>query len=316
VERGTFSHRHAVLKTEDSEEEYVPLRNLGKDQGNFDIYNSLHSEYAVLGFDYGYAFASPLSLTVWEAQFGDFFNGAQILIDQFLSSAEDKWRTMNGLVMFLPHGYEGMGSEHSSGRMERFLSLCAENNMQVCNATTPANFFHLLRRQMHRHFRKPLIVFTPKKLLRYPKAKSKMEELAEGRFQELIDDPTVEAKEVDTVVFCSGKIYYEILEEKEKTESGENIAVVRLEQIYPLPEKQMDKIIEKYSKAKKHLWVQEEPKNMGAWSFIAINYETVKLQCISRLASASPASGSPVTAAARQQAILDSLFSHAKETVK
>lgn len=315
-ERGTFSHRHAVLKTEDSEEEYVPLRNLSEKQGDFHIYNSLLSEYAVLGFDYGYAFASPHALTVWEAQFGDFFNGAQILIDQFLSSAEAKWRTMNGLVMFLPHGYEGMGSEHSSGRMERFLQLCAENNMQVCNATTPASFFHLLRRQLHRDFRKPLIVFTPKKLLRHPKAKSKMSELAEGRFMEVIDDPIAKAKEVDTVVFCSGKIYYEILEEKEKTSSGENIAVVRLEQIYPLPAKQMDAILKKYSGAKKHFWVQEEPKNMGAWSFVALNYSTTKLECISRAASASPASGSPVTSAARQQAILDSLFSHAKETVK
>ncbi len=316
TERGTFSHRHAVLKTEDAEEEYMPLNHLGGEQGDFYIYNSLLSEYAVLGFDYGYAFASPKSLTIWEAQFGDFFNGAQILIDQFLSSAEDKWRTQNGLVMLLPHGYEGMGSEHSSGRMERFLQLCAENNMQICNATTPANYFHLLRRQMHRDFRKPLIVFTPKKLLRYPKAKSRMEDLAVGRFQEVIDDKDVKANEVDTVVFCSGKIYYEILEQKLRTDSGENIAVVRLEQIYPLPEKQMDAIIEKYSNAKKHFWVQEEPKNMGAWSFVALNYETVRLECISRLASASPASGSPVTSAARQQAILDSLFSHAKQTVK
>jgi 2-oxoglutarate dehydrogenase E1 component len=315
-ERGTFSHRHAVLKTEDSEEEYLPLNHLSDKQADFYIYNSLLSEYAVLGFDYGYAFASPKTLTIWEAQFGDFFNGAQILIDQFLSSAEDKWRTQNGLVMFLPHGYEGMGSEHSSGRLERFLQLCAEYNMQVCNATTPANFFHLLRRQMHRDFRKPLIVFTPKKLLRYPKAKSKMEELAEGRFIEVLDDPNADAKEIDTVVFCSGKIYYEILEEKEKTDSGENIAVVRLEQIYPLPQKQMDAVVEKYSNAKNHLWVQEEPKNMGAWSFVALNYETVKLKCISRLASGSPASGSPVTAAARQQAVLDSVFSYAKQTVK
>ncbi|MCH2215024.1 MAG: 2-oxoglutarate dehydrogenase E1 component [Flavobacteriales bacterium] len=315
-ERGTFSHRHAVLKTEDAEEEYTPLNHLSDKQGDFYIFNSLLSEYAVLGFDYGYAFASPKSLTIWEAQFGDFFNGAQILIDQFLSSAEDKWRTQNGLVMLLPHGYEGMGSEHSSGRMERFLQLCAENNMQVCNATTPANYFHLLRRQMHRDFRKPLIVFTPKKLLRYPKAKSQMAQLASGSFQEVIDDPSVNAKEVDTVVFCSGKIYYEILEQKEKTDSGENIAVVRLEQIYPLPEKQMDAVIEKYSNAERHIWLQEEPKNMGAWSFVALNYDTVKLECISRMASASPASGSPVTSAARQQAILDSLFSHAKQTVK
>lgn len=315
-ERGTFSHRHAVLKSEDSEEEYVPLNNLSENQANFYIYNSLLSEYGVLGFDYGYAFASPQTLTIWEAQFGDFFNGGQIIIDQYLSSAEDKWRTMNGLVMYLPHGYEGMGSEHSSARLERFLSLCAEHNMQVCNATTPANFFHLLRRQMHRTFRKPLIVMTPKKLLRYPKAKSSISEMAEGRFQEVIDDPNVSAKDVDTVVFCSGKIYYEILEQKEKTESGENIAVVRLEQLYPLPDKQMDEIVEKYNSAERHIWVQEEPKNMGAWSFVAMNYNKVKWECISRSPSSSPASGSPIAAAARQKAILDKLFSHAKQTVK
>ena len=315
-ERGTFSHRHAVLKSEDSEEEYVPLNNLSENQANFHIYNSLLSEYGVLGFDYGYAFASPQTLTIWEAQFGDFFNGGQIIIDQYLSSAEDKWRTMNGLVMYLPHGYEGMGSEHSSARLERFLSLCAEHNMQVCNATTPANFFHLLRRQMHRTFRKPLIVMTPKKLLRYPKAKSSIAEMAEGRFREVIDDPNVNPKDVDTVVFCSGKIYYEILEQKEKTESGENIAVVRLEQLYPLPDKQMDEIVEKYNSAERHIWVQEEPKNMGAWSFVAMNYNKVKWECISRSPSSSPASGSPIAAAARQKAILDKLFSHAKQTVK
>ena len=315
-ERGTFSHRHAVLKSEDSEEEYVPLNNLSENQANFYIYNSLLSEYGVLGFDYGYAFASPQTLTIWEAQFGDFFNGGQIIIDQYLSSAEDKWRTMNGLVMYLPHGYEGMGSEHSSARLERFLSLCAEHNMQVCNATTPANFFHLLRRQMHRTFRKPLIVMTPKKLLRYPKAKSSIAEMAEGRFREVIDDPNVNPKDVDTVVFCSGKIYYEILEQKEKTESGENIAVVRLEQLYPLPDKQMDEIVEKYNSAERHIWVQEEPKNMGAWSFVAMNYNKVKWECISRSPSSSPASGSPIAAAARQKAILDKLFSHAKQTVK
>jgi len=314
-ERGTFSHRHAVLKTEDAEEEYIPLNHLSENQAKFSIYNSLLSEYGVLGFDYGYAFASPQTLTVWEAQFGDFFNGGQIIIDQYMSSAEDKWRTMNGLVMYLPHGYEGMGSEHSSGRIERFLQLCADYNMQVCNATTPANFFHLLRRQMHRTFRKPLIIFTPKKLLRYPKAKSSMDDLANGRFLEVIDDPMAKPDEIDTLAFCSGKIYYEILEKKEETESGENIAVVRLEQLYPLPEKQLDEIFKKYSGVKNIIWVQEEPKNMGAWSFIALTYSKVDWKCISRTPSSSPASGSPITSAARQKAILDELFSYAKQTV-
>ena len=203
VERGTFSHRHAVVKTEDDEEEVIPLSLISEDQGKFDIYNSLLSEYAVLGFDYGYSFNTPNGLTIWEAQFGDFFNGAQIIIDQFLSAAEDKWGTPNGLVMLLPHGYEGMGSEHSSGRMERFLQLCAEYNMQVVNCTTPSNYFHLLRRQQMRPFRKPLVVFTPKKLLRYPRAVSSIKELANGCFSEVIDDHSAEAKKVDTVVLCS-----------------------------------------------------------------------------------------------------------------
>ncbi|MFN2428724.1 MAG: 2-oxoglutarate dehydrogenase E1 component [Cryomorphaceae bacterium] len=315
-ERGTFSHRHAVLKTEDAEEEYLPLNNLSETQAKFWIYNSLLSEYGVLGFDYGYAFASPQTLTIWEAQFGDFFNGAQIIIDQFISAAEDKWRSMNGLVMLLPHGYEGMGSEHSSGRMERFLQQCAEYNMQVCNATTPANYFHLLRRQMHRTFRKPLIVFTPKKLLRYPKAVSSLEEMSKGGFQEVLDDQDVLAKDVDTVVFCNGKIYYEILEEKERTNSGENIAVVRMEQLYPLPEIQMDKIVKRYKNAERHLWVQEEPKNMGAWAHIALSYPKLDWECISRSASSSPASGSSKTAEHRQKKILETLFSYAKQTVK
>jgi 2-oxoglutarate dehydrogenase E1 component len=207
VERGTFSHRHAVVKTENDEDEIIPLNTIKEEQAQLSIYNSLLSEYGVLGFDYGYAFANPNGLTIWEAQFGDFNNGAQIIIDQFLSAAEDKWRTMNGLCMFLPHGYEGMGSEHSSARLERYLSLCAEYNMQVCNITTPANFFHVLRRQIHRDFRKPLVVMTPKKLLRYPKAVSTLDEMSNGGFVELIDDPNVKVKEVDTIAFCSGKIY-------------------------------------------------------------------------------------------------------------
>ena len=216
VERGTFSHRHAVLKMEDSEEEYVPLASLGNGNATFEIYNSLLSEYGVLGFEYGYAMSSPNTLVVWEAQFGDFNNGAQIIIDQFISSAEEKWKVMNGMVLMLPHGYEGQGPEHSSARMERFLSLCAENNMIMANCTTPANLFHLLRRQMKQPFRKPLAIFTPKSLLRHPACTSRLSELIRGRFLELIDDPEAEPSLVDRVILCSGKIYYELLEEKTK----------------------------------------------------------------------------------------------------
>src|SRR5690554_4741897 len=223
---------------------------------------------------------------------------------------------MNGLVMLLPHGYEGMGSEHSSGRMERFLQSCAEYNIQVCNATTPANFYHLLRRQMHRNFRKPLVIFTPKKLLRYPKAVSSIDELATGRFQEVIDDPAAEVDQVDTVVFCSGKVYYDVLEEKEKTESGDNMAIVRIEQLYPMPEKQLDAIVKKYKNAKKHIWLQEEPANMGPWTYMAINYRTVQLECIARKPSASPASGSSKADNERQRKVLTTLFTHAKQPVK
>ncbi|MFN2424097.1 MAG: 2-oxoglutarate dehydrogenase E1 component [Cryomorphaceae bacterium] len=316
VERGTFSHRHAVIKTEDAEETYLPLNHLSETQGKFTIYNSLLSEYAVLGFDYGYAFATPQGLTVWEAQFGDFFNGAQIVIDQFISAAEVKWRAMNGIVMLLPHGYEGQGSEHSSARIERFLQQCAEYNMQVCNATTPANYFHLLRRQLKRQFRKPLVVFTPKKLLRYPKAVSTMAEMAEGRFKEVLDDPNVKVKDVDTVVLCSGKIYYEILEEKEKTESGENMAVVRVEQLYPLPQKQLNAVLKRYTKAKHYIWMQEEPANMGAWYYMAVNFRDVKLECIAPNPTASPAPGSSQTWAHRHKANLDNLFKFAKQPVK
>ena len=312
VERGTFSHRHAVLKTEDSEEEYLPLNHLSKKQAPFSIYNSLLSEYGVLGFEFGYAYGVPEGLTIWEAQFGDFNNGAQIIIDQFISATEDKWRAMNGLVMLLPHGYEGMGSEHSSGRMERYLQLCASNNMQIVNCTTPANFFHVLRRQIHRDFRKPLIVFSPKKLLRYPKAVSGMDELSKGHFMEVIDDNQVDAKNVDTLVFCSGKVYYDILEEKEKRNSGENIAVVRLEQIYPLPEAQMLEMVKKYSKAKNIVWMQEEPANMGAWSFLKTNLESINLKLISRRASGSPAAGSPTVHLERYEAMMNELFVYAK----
>lgn len=316
VERGTFSHRHAVLRTEDTEEELITLNQLSEGQAKLSIYNSLLSEYAVLGFDYGYAFGAPNGLTIWEAQFGDFFNGAQIIIDQFISAAEDKWRTMNGITMFLPHGYEGMGSEHSSARLERFLLLCAEHNMAVCNCTTPANMFHLLRRQVKRPFRKPLVVFTPKKLLRYPKAVSTLEDLAKGGFQEVIDDPQVNAKEVDTVAFCSGKIYYDVLEQKEQQQCGENIALVRIEQLYPMPDKQLQAIIEKYGKKTRYIWLQEEPENMGAWSYMKRCFDHADLTYIGRTASASPAAGSPRIYEQRHKALIDQLFEYAtkKET--
>jgi 2-oxoglutarate dehydrogenase E1 component len=313
VERGTFSHRHAVIKTEDTEEEIIPLNNIAKDQGEFRIFNSLLSEYGVLGFDYGYAFGTPKDLTIWEAQFGDFFNGAQIMIDQFISAAEDKWRIMNGLVMYLPHGYEGMGSEHSSGRMERFLQLCAENNMQVCNCTTPANFYHLIRRQIHRTFRKPLIVFTPKKLLRYPSAVSSIKELAKGRFQEVLDDNSADPKKVKTVVFCSGKLYYDILEQKDKMKDKSDLALVRIEQLYPLPETQLDAIVKKYGKNTSYVWAQEEPENMGAWSYLFRAYRKVNLDVVSKNASASPAPGSSQLFEIRQNAIINAVLNYNKK---
>jgi 2-oxoglutarate dehydrogenase E1 component len=311
VERGTFSHRHAVVKTEDDEEEVVPLKAISSKQGDFQIYNSLLSEYAVLGFDYGYAFNTPNGLIIWEAQFGDFFNGAQIIIDQFLSAAEDKWGTPNGLVMLLPHGYEGMGSEHSSARMERFLQLCAEHNMQVANCTNPANYFHLLRRQIKRPFRKPLIVFTPKKLLRYPRAVSSINELSTGSFQEVIDDSLAQVGKVDTLVFCSGKFYYDLIE-KYETIKADNIAIIRLEQVYPFAENQIKKIIEKYGENCQTIWAQEEPENMGPWSFILRKWKLSSITCYSRNESGSPASGSPKVHEIRHNAIINQVMSHAK----
>lgn len=306
-ERGTFSHRHAVLKAEDSEEEFMMLNHINDNQARFAVYNSLLSEYGVLGFDYGYALACPQTLTIWEAQFGDFNNGAQIMIDQFITAAEDKWKIQNGLVMLLPHGYEGQGAEHSSARLERFLQMCAEDNIQVANATTPANFFHLIRRQMKRDFRKPLIVMSPKSLLRGHT--STIEELANGKFKEVIDDTNVEAKNVKTLAFCSGKLYYELEAEREKRNRN-NIAFVRIEQLYPLPHKQLKAIIEKYNKAEKYLWVQEEPENMGAWTHMLRHFRDVKLDVISRHASAAPASGSSKRAAKRQQEIIEKTFTN------
>ena len=308
VERGTFSHRHAVVKVEDNEEEYVPLNHISDKQAAFTAYNSLLSEYGVLGFDYGYAMAMPNALTIWEAQFGDFSNGAQIVIDQFISCAEDKWRRMNGIVLLLPHGYEGQGAEHSSARMERYLQLCAEENMIMANCTTPANFFHILRRQLKWKFRKPLVVFTPKSLLRHPKCVSKVDELVSEKFQEVIDD-TIDKKGVKVLAFCSGKLYYELVEKREELKR-KDIAFVRIEQLYPLPDKQIEAIITKYSNAKKHLWVQEEPENMGAWTHMLRLFKHVPLELVSRRANASAATGSYQRHNARQQRVIDTVFSY------
>jgi 2-oxoglutarate dehydrogenase E1 component len=306
VERGTFSHRHAVVKVEDSEEEYVPLNNIGASE-KLDIYNSLLSEYAVLGFEYGYSYASPNTLTIWEAQFGDFFNGAQIIVDQYLSASEYKWRRMNGLVVLLPHGYEGQGPEHSSARVERFLQMCAENNMQIVNATTPAQQFHVIRRQLKRDFRKPLICFTPKKLLRYPSCVSKLSDFTESNFREVIDE-NMDAKKVTRVAFCSGKIYYDLIERREK-ENCEDIVFVRLEQLYPFPKKQVEAILAKYNKAKEYLFVQEEPENMGPWRFIDKNLRSLNLKYVGREEAASPATGFAKRHAMESEEIMTSIFS-------
>jgi 2-oxoglutarate dehydrogenase E1 component len=307
VERGTFSHRHAVLKMEDSEEEYVPLCNLGDDKAMFRIYNSLLSEYGVLGFEYGYAMASPDTLVIWEAQFGDFNNGAQIIIDQFIASAEEKWKVMNGLVMMLPHGYEGQGPEHSSARMERFFSLSAENNMILANITTPANLFHLLRLQMIRPFRKPLVIFTPKSLLRNPACTSRLGELIKGQFMALIDDTEANPDEVERVVLCSGKVYYELLDEKHSKQLL-HTAIIRLEQLYPLPAKQLQAVKEKYAGAKRWIWVQEEPQNMGAWPYMKAHMPIEGLGVIARPPSGSPASGSSKFHAIQQRKITEKAF--------
>lgn len=310
VERGTFSHRHAVILTEDTEEEYIPLQHLSETQAKFSIFNSLLSEYAVLGFEYGYAFTIPNGLVIWEAQFGDFNNGAQIIIDQFLSAAEDKWRTMNGLVMLLPHGYEGQGAEHSSARLERFLQLCAEDNMQVCNCTTPSNMFHLLRRQLHRETRKPLVVMTPKKLLRYPRAVSSINDFATGGFREVIDDPFItDSAAVNVVAFCSGKVYYDALEKREERGSGSNVAIVRMEQLYPFPEIQVREILAKYSSASKVVWMQEEPENMGAWGYMLRKFPDIRPEYVGPDESAAPAPGSGKIFERRHNAIFEKLFS-------
>ena len=304
VERGTFSHRHAILKVEHSEEEVCLLDNISEFT-SFEAYNSLLSEYGVLGFDYGYSMARPNDLIIWEAQFGDFSNGAQIMLDQFISCAEDKWKVMSGLVMLLPHGYEGQGAEHSSARLERYLQLCAKYNMQIVNCTTPANFFHVLRRQLKRDFRKPLVVFTPKSLLRHPMCISTFEDMANGKFECIIDD-TIIPKKVDKLILCSGKLYYELLKRREHEES-ENIALVRLEQLYPLDKEYIKDIVEKYN-AKEVFWVQEEPENMGAWTFILSELRNLEIDVIAREASAATATGSSKISAVEQKKLIDKVF--------
>jgi len=307
VERGTFSHRHAVIKVEESEEEVILLNHLPNKKGNFSIYNSHLSEYGVLGFEYGYALANPNALTIWEAQFGDFGNGAQIMIDQYISAAEDKWNNQNGIVMLLPHGYENQGAEHSSARMERFLQLCANHNMYVADCTTPANFFHLLRRQLVTKFRKPLVVFTPKSLLRHPEAVSSIEEFANGQFQEVIDDPNVNAAEVKTLVFCTGKFYYDVKAEREA--NGRNdVALVRVEQLFPLPVEQMKAIIAKYPNVNDYVWAQEEPRNMGAYGYMLMNFNEVKFRVASPKAYSAPAAGSYVRSKKRHAAAIAMVF--------
>lgn len=298
--RGTFTHRHAGLYDVKTGESYFALDNINNDKVEFCVYDSILSEYAVLGFEYGNATCDPTFLTLWEAQFGDFCNGAQIIIDQFISSGESKWMQMSGLVLLLPHGYEGQGPEHSSARMERFLQLCAQNNMQVLNMTTPAQIFHALRRQIHRDFRKPMIVMSPKKLLRHPRATSTMEELAQGTFQEVIPENLLQdPKKVDTVVFVSGKLYYELLEEREK-QGNEKVALVRLEQIYPFAGKQIADAIKTYPKLKNVVWAQEEPKNMGAYQHVSFKFHELfvkeklqfELKYVGRPERSSPATGS------------------------
>ncbi len=315
VERGTFSHRHAVVKVEDSEEEVIPLNLISDKKGEFQVYNSHLSEYGVVGFDYGYAMASPNTLTIWEAQFGDFSNGAQIMIDQYISAAEDKWKLQNGLVMLLPHGYEGQGAEHSSARMERYLQLCAKDNMFIADVTTPANMFHVLRRQMKANYRKPLIVFTPKSLLRHPKAISPIDDFINGSFQKVIDDSTSEINKVKTLVFTTGKFYYDLLAAREE-HSREDVALVRVEQLFPLPADKINDIISKYTNADDVVWAQEEPRNMGAWSHIMMHFNNAhKFRVASRRFYASPAAGSSVRSKRRHQEVIDYVFDKTKDNM-
>ena len=308
--RGTFSHRHSTFIDPETEQTYVFLNHIQKKQEKFQVFNSHLSEYGVLGFEYGYAMARPKGLTIWEAQFGDFSNGAQIIIDQFISSAQTKWQRFNGITLFLPHGYEGQGPEHSSARLERFLILAAENNMYIINPTTPANFFHALRRQVKNDFRIPLIIMTPKSLLRNPEVISTITDFTQGKFQEIIDDKTAQADKVKRVILCSGKIFYELNRKREELKA-DNVAIIRIEQFYPIPKAQDKKLVSKYKNAKEWYWVQEEPSNMGGWYFIRERLSTLTsfTEVVSRKKSASPAHGSSKKEAKSQEKILETAFS-------
>jgi 2-oxoglutarate dehydrogenase E1 component len=311
--RGTFSHRHAGVVDENSNTRHLFLNSFSENQGTYKIYNSLLSEYAVLGFEYGYSLGSPSSLNIWEAQFGDFANGAQTIIDQFISSGESKWQRQSGVVLMLPHGYEGQGPEHSNARPERFLQLSAEWNMVVANLTTPANIFHILRRQVKWDFRKPLVIFTPKSLLRHPECVSSVKDLSEGSFQEIIDDASVNVKDVKRLILCTGKVYYD-LKAKQVKDKRKDVAIVRLEQLYPMPEEQSWKLIEKYKNAEK-VWVQEEPKNMGAFTFLRRYVQFDDFKLIARKSSASPATGYASVHAAEQAKIVTGAFAEKIEAV-
>ena len=308
-ERGTFSHRHAEIVTEDDDtEKYFPLKQIGGDHEMVRVYNSMLSEYGILGFEYGYSLAHPDGLTIWEAQFGDFYNVGQVIVDQYISSAQEKWGLKSGLVMFLPHGYEGQGAEHSSGRMERFLTLCGNNNMQVVNCTTPANLFHALRRQLKRDFRSPLIVFTPTSLLRHPECTSTIEDFTEGKFHELIADKEINNySKVKKILLCTGKIYYELLSTR-KEKNVDDISIVRIEQLYPFQKDKFIEILNKYPKDAELVWVQEEPLNMGAAQFIKQQLADYKLNVISRPASGVTAEGLTALHKINQLVIINKAF--------
>ncbi len=305
--RGTFAHRHAAHIIEDTDKTFTPLKYIGEKQGSFNAYNSPLNEYGVLGFEYGYALANPHGLTIWEAQFGDFANVAQVIFDQYISAAEEKWGLINGLVVFLPHGFEGQGPEHSSARIERFLSLAARNNIQIINPTTPSNLFHALRQQIYRNFRVPLIVFTPKSLLRHPKCISTLDELVNTNFRAVIDDDNVDVDNVRRLVFCSGKIYYDLLARKEKF-NARDVAVVRIEQLHPFPVDQIQTILKKYQNRLLTLWVQEEPFNMGAWKHVQNEFKGYEVLPISRQPSGSPATGLSKIHEIQQEEIIQKVF--------
>lgn len=305
--RGTFSHRHAGFVIEDTDQQYVPLKHLKEAKAPFEIYNSPLSEYGVLGFEYGYALAVPNGLTIWEAQFGDFHNVAQVIIDQYISSAEEKWGLMNGLVLYLPHGFEGQGPEHSSSRIERFLSMAARNNMHLVNCTTPANLFHALRKHLYAKFRTPLVIFTPKSLLRHPKCVSSLEDFENDTFHEVIDDPDVDIDEVRRVVYCSGKVYYDLLARKEEF-NARDVALVRIEQLHPFPLEEVNKICRKYTNNLLSLWVQEEPENMGPWRHIQQAMNTIKPEPVTRQPSGSPATGLHQVHVMGQEEIIQKVF--------